>query len=559
MTGATGATGAAGPQGPTGAQGPQGPVGLSGATGATGSTGAAGPQGPAGPQGATGTNGTNGIDGKTVWNGTDDPAGGTGVNGDFYINTTTHFIFGPKTGGAWGAGTSLVGPQGPPGGGSDGWALTGNAGTVAGTNFLGTTDNIPFEVRVNNERAGWVSPANYNTSWGTHALAVAAGNLNTAVGRDALDAATASATENVAIGALSLSGNQNGIWNTAVGTGSLYASVNASRNTGLGTYSLYQTSTGNQNTGVGTEALTFNTTGSNNTALGNGALYSNTSGLSNVAIGHSALYNNADRHNIVAIGDSALFNNSVGAGPIVPIEGLYPAMFNTAVGSKALFSNNSGNSNTSVGRLSMYSTTSGYGNTALGTGAMYNNVGGINNVAIGSNSGGPSSGANNFISIGYVAGYVGGASNTVEIGNQSMTWIGGQTGWFNYSDGRVKDRVQENVAGLEFIKRLRPVTYHFDLHKEYEMVHGERKVDEWDGKYDLEQRQMTGFIAQEVEAAAKASGYDFSGVRAPEGTSKLYSLSYGEFVVPLVKAVQEQQALIEKLTRRIEELEHHRK
>ena len=29
------------------------------------------------------------------------------------------------------------------------WALTGNAGTVAGTNFIGTTDNVPFEVRVN--------------------------------------------------------------------------------------------------------------------------------------------------------------------------------------------------------------------------------------------------------------------------------------------------------------------------------------------------------------------------------------------------------------------------
>jgi hypothetical protein len=32
------------------------------------------------------------------------------------------------------------------------WGLTGNAGTT-GTNFIGTTDNVPFEIRTNNERA----------------------------------------------------------------------------------------------------------------------------------------------------------------------------------------------------------------------------------------------------------------------------------------------------------------------------------------------------------------------------------------------------------------------
>ena len=33
------------------------------------------------------------------------------------------------------------------------WALTGNAGTEAATNFLGTTDDVPLELRVNNTRA----------------------------------------------------------------------------------------------------------------------------------------------------------------------------------------------------------------------------------------------------------------------------------------------------------------------------------------------------------------------------------------------------------------------
>ncbi|MCC7438981.1 MAG: hypothetical protein IT211_10855, partial [Armatimonadetes bacterium] len=37
--------------------------------------------------------------------------------------------------------------------GSSGWSLTGNAGTTPGTNFLGTTDNQAFEIRVNNAGA----------------------------------------------------------------------------------------------------------------------------------------------------------------------------------------------------------------------------------------------------------------------------------------------------------------------------------------------------------------------------------------------------------------------
>lgn len=82
-----------GPIGPVGPVGPQGPTGL---------------QGPTGPKGADGTNG------NTVLYGAVDPTS-QGRDGDFYINTTTHFIFGPKAGGGWPGGTSLVGPIGPQG------------------------------------------------------------------------------------------------------------------------------------------------------------------------------------------------------------------------------------------------------------------------------------------------------------------------------------------------------------------------------------------------------------------------------------------------------------
>lgn len=41
---------------------------------------------------------------------------------------------------------------------SDGWLLTGNAGTTPGANFLGTTDNQALQLRVNNSRALLIQP-----------------------------------------------------------------------------------------------------------------------------------------------------------------------------------------------------------------------------------------------------------------------------------------------------------------------------------------------------------------------------------------------------------------
>jgi hypothetical protein len=48
-----------------------------------------------------------------------------------------------------------------------------------------------------------------------------------------------------------------------------------------------------------------------------------------------------------------------------------------------------------------------------------------------------------------------------------------------------------------------------------------------------------GFIAQEVEAAAKKLNFEFSGVDKPKNDNDLYGLRYDNFVAPLVKAVQE--------------------
>jgi hypothetical protein len=67
-----------------------------------------------------------------------------------------------------------------------------------------------------------------------------------------------------------------------------------------------------------------------------------------------------------------------------------------------------------------------------------------------------------------------------------------------------------------------------------------------------EKQIQTGFVAQDVEKIAKSIGYDFSGVDVDE--IGIYGLRYAEFVVPLVKAVQELSEQNDRLQTQVNEL-----
>ena len=57
-----------------------------------------------------------GKDGNTLWNSTTDPISTFGAPGDFFINSETNTLFGPKNlDGTWPAGVSMVGPKGDQG------------------------------------------------------------------------------------------------------------------------------------------------------------------------------------------------------------------------------------------------------------------------------------------------------------------------------------------------------------------------------------------------------------------------------------------------------------
>jgi hypothetical protein len=269
-------------------------------------------------------------------------------------------------------------------------------------------------------------------------------------------------------------------------------------------------------------ALYSNTTGNYNTANGVSALYSNTTGNSNTANGLNALYSNTTGNSNTANGLNALYSNTTG-------------YYNTANGQNALNNNTTGNRNTANGMYALSINTDGTYNTALGYYAFFNGASYTNSTGIGYNAQ-PN------------------ASNTVRIGNSSVTSIGGYAAWSNLSDGRFKKNVQENVIGLEFIKKLRPVTYQFDM----DAIAGFNKTPDSLRLADSERLKASeihsGFIAQEVEQAAQSLGYNFHGVDKPKNETSHYGLRYAEFVVPLVKAVQEQQQMIDDLRKENEVL-----
>lgn len=453
--------------------------------------------------------------------------------------------------------------------------------------YLGTDSGISDDNTDNyNTGAGYkslqhVSSGYYNSAAGAFSLqSTTSGYENTAVGSEALKNNT-TGYGNTALGYRALKNNSQGAYNVAAGYQSLASNTTGNHNTAIGVNALSSNTSGSFNVSVGSNALASGTTHHHNIAIGEYAMYNNTTGSFNIAIGKAALYSNTDRSHLIAIGDSALYYNGVGA------SNSSDATENLAIGHKALLNNRIGSKNVAIGYRAINGTSTGYENVAIGTNAMLSG-GGSKNVAIGEDSclenvgdGNVGIGSStlplprnitNSTFVGDHAGYytVANSTNTTVIGDNAdasgmnlgsnsiyfsaswgLNWIGGQVTWSTYSDARIKKDVKENVPGLDFIMRLRPVTYYVN----YDKIKGKSPSEE-NRQNGTEKTKIrhTGFIAQEVEQAAKEVGYDFSGVYKPEDGKGLYKLSYAQFVVPLVKAKQEQQQIITLLTEKKEKI-----
>jgi hypothetical protein len=299
--------------------------------------------------------------------------------------------------------------------------------------------------------------------------------------------------------------------------------------------------TGNYNTAVGDSALTFNTAGQSNTAVGIGALQHNTIGNWNTALGEGALTSaTADTEN-TALGIEALFANTTGS-------------YNAAGGAASMTNNTTGSQNAAFGLVSLLNNTTGNYNAGFGGYALQTNTTGAFNTAVGYSADVNLGTYTNATALGSWA--IVNGSNKVMVGASTVTFIGGYSSFINLSDGRFKTDIKENVPGLDFISKLKPVTYRFEARKlEHFLGQSQVNIDKRKESFDLAEAQVrTGFIAQDVEKAAQESGYDFSGVHKPTNDKDNYGLAYAEFTVPLVKAVQELNAKNEALQKQVEEL-----
>jgi len=484
------------------------------------------------------------------------------------------------------------------------WSLNGNAGINSTNQFLGTTDNQPLRFRINNVQAGELHPATGNIFWGLRSgQSNTTGFSNVSIGTDALKLNTTISNliaigdsalfhntgtddgshlgvgiSNMAIGHQALFNNTIGQFNIAIGEQSLFKNTIGPDNIAIGYQALFSNIDGNSNTAIGLQSLFSNITGSHNTAIGFLSLENNVIASNNTALGWQSLRANTTGGGNTATGATALFSNTTGQRNTADGNGALTSNItgddNTAVGGLALAKNTAGTENTAVGKSSLNLNTGGDNNTAIGSNALSATTGsskntvvgfnsafifnmGSNNTLIGAEADADQNGLNNATAIG--AGAIVNASNKVRIGNASVTVIEGQVPFTTPSDGRFKFNIKEDVKGLDFIMQLRPVTYQFDVKRFDNRLLDNSKVPANDvvlASYnEATAIRRTGFIAQEVEKAASASGYNFSGIIKPKTAEEHYSLSYESFVVPLVKGMQEQQQMINELKRQNADLQ----
>jgi hypothetical protein len=419
-----------------------------------------------------------------------------------------------------------------------------------------------------------------NTAVGFQALKTlnaGTAGYNTAVGSEAGELMT-TGTQNTLVGALCGDAITDGGTNVALGYASLSAEVKGSRAVALGHSALgsqsFSSSTSNYNVGVGFHAGTSITTGINNvlvgglagdaitdadenTAIGHFTLSANVLGSKSTCLGHGTLSNQnpasaTDMYN-VAVGTSA--GNQITTGTENTFVGglagdaTDDGAQNVAVGYLAL-SANCGNANTAVGRACLSQVTGG-ANTAMGQSAGGSVTSGGNNLLLGQDSG----------LTGSPGGAISTSSNIIVLGDENISAANIQVSLTVASDERDKTDFADLALGLNFVKDLKPVTYKWDKRSKY----GDKTADDYDlnaqtpdGTHKEPQLDV-GFKAQEVEALEKAAGHKIADqtnlLTTLSGDGKQYGMQYEKFVPILVKAIQEQQALIESLTARITTLE----
>jgi trimeric autotransporter adhesin len=460
---------------------------------------------------------------------------------------------------------------------------------VSGSNIVAVGDSALY----------W-NTMGFNVAIGSKALyANTIGVSNTALGSHSMFN-NIEGSQNTAVGRISLFNNISGDQNSAVGFRSMNANQTGNRNVGMGFQSLFFNVAGNDNTAIGYVSLA-NNTANDNTAVGSEAMHENGAGYNGTAIGKKALYGNTTGHSNTAVGTNALaynqsgsFNTAIGAEADIYGTNYVNA---TAIGAKA----QSGCSNCLVlGSVTGYNGATAYTKVGIGTTspqkALHVNPNGSGGISIGKD----------LVTGGYTALHMGISQESggysflqsvkasgLTYGNLALNLNGGDVGiktiplallhlkqnvdeypitnggirienWYNgshwdfgmdgvrnlsfsyngaakfyfddidgemytVSDMRMKKDIKPVGNVLQEIMRLQAKTYHY--------IDNENNT-----------RSSYGFIAQEVEEI-------FPGFVSTKGKDNLKAIGYQKLNVMAIKALQEQQQIIENQNKKIDALE----
>jgi hypothetical protein len=439
-----------------------------------------------------------------------------------------------------------------------------------------------------------------NTAVGRAALtANTSGVLNVAVGRSALIANTTGAN-NTALGSQSLLSNTTASNNTAVGYQAAYSNTTGTEIQAFGKGALYSNTTGNSNSAFGLNSLTTNTTASDGSAFGVNSLRYNTTGAKNTAIGSDALADNTTGSFNTALGQASLrYNTTSSNSTAVGYQAGYVStgQRNAFFGYQAGFANTTGESNTYIGRSAGEVMTTGVNNTIIGR--FSGNQGGLdirtlsNYIVLSDGDGNPRMWMNgwgafkNIIASGAgtptvgsistnISEIVGYGANSYEliITNQHPTPLSQYIVDIRFGSSSPNntnarflactDNTNEKAAIYSsgaFVSRANNYGTYSDVKLKNNIVDAtpklndllQLKVRNFNFKDEPEQKHI-GFIAQELETVfpglVEESQDRGSDGEILETTTKTIKTSV--LVPMLIKAMQEQQAIIETLKARLD-------
>ncbi len=403
---------------------------------------------------------------------------------------------------------------------SNNWEIAGNAGTVSGVNFIGTTDNNSLSFRVNNQHAGILDHFNHNTSFGFRSGngPFVTGDFNVSIG-DSAGFSITTGQGNTLVGYRAGRSILNGTGNSIFGRES-GISVISGGNAVFGHQTARNLSTGASNSIFGNNALTGLTFGNGNTILGSGL---NPTAISdfNVQIGFSSIpFQAAVGTNNVMIGNNAgapnpkiiAFNNTIiGSQAQLGITA-FPDSNNVILGAGATFTDNAGagqkfntaigagtkifapNNATAIGALAQVTTANtiilgsilgvngatATVNVGIGVAApterleVGGNIEVTGDLYTGATNGVLNAGGGNMnVNINTIADVAPAPLNAngdedlfiadvLELGGQGFKPGGGS--WGTASDARLKKDVQNFTDGLDKILAIRPVSFKYNDH-----------------------------------------------------------------------------------------------